>query len=298
MNGKVVVITGANAGIGKETAVGLASMGATTVLACRDEEKASSAAAEIKSRSGNDDVHVVALDLADLASVRACAASIETSWSRLDVLVNNAGGMWTGRRTTAPGFEWHFGVNHLGHFFLTNLLLPRLVSSAPARVINVTSHGHHMAVRGMRWDDLQYERRYTAMGAYAHSKLANILFTRELARRLDPSQVTVNAVHPGPVRTRFGMDGDMKGIVGLGNLLVRPFEISAEAGARTSIFLAADPSLEGQTDGYWVRCRPGHPSRAARDDAAAKRLWAESERLLASAGFGLPPEIGGLTKSA
>jgi NAD(P)-dependent dehydrogenase (short-subunit alcohol dehydrogenase family) len=136
------------------------------------------------------------------------------------------------------------------------------------------------------------------MGAYAHSKLANILFTRELARRLDPSQVTVNAVHPGPVRTRFGMDGDMKGIVGLGNLLVRPFEISAEAGARTSIFLAADPSLEGQTGGYWVRCRPGHPSRAARDDAAAKRLWAESERLLASAGFGLPPEIGGLTKSA
>jgi NAD(P)-dependent dehydrogenase (short-subunit alcohol dehydrogenase family) len=298
LNGKVVVITGANAGIGKETAVGLASMGATTVLACRDEEKAGTAAEEIRSRSGNDDVQVVGLDLADLASVRACAASLENRWERLDVLVNNAGGMWTGRRTTAQGFEWNLGVNHLGHFYLTNLLLPRLLASAPARVINVTSHGHHMAVRGMRWNDLQWEQRYSFMGAYAQSKLANILFTRALARRLDPAKVTANAVHPGPVRTRFGMDGDMKGIVGLGNLLIRPFEISAEAGARTSIFLAADPSLDGQTGGYWVRCRSGHPSTAARDDSAAERLWAESERLLASVGFGLPPENDGLTRSA
>ena len=290
MKDKVVVITGSNIGIGLHTAVGVASMGANTVLACRNREKAEAAAAEVKGLSGNDQVHVVALDLADLASVRACADTIQESWGRLDVLVNNAGGMWTERVTTAQGFEQSFGVNHLGHFYLTNLLLDRLVASAPARVINVTSVGHHYAIGGMRWDDLQTERRYTAMGAYSQSKLANLLFTRALARRLDPTQVTANAVHPGPVRSGFGMDGDMKGIVGLGNRLVRPFEISAAAGARTSIFLAVDPSVAGTTGGYWVRRRRGHMSRAARDEAAAERLWDESQRMLTSVGFALGPQ--------
>jgi NAD(P)-dependent dehydrogenase (short-subunit alcohol dehydrogenase family) len=285
MNGKVAVITGSNIGIGLETAVGLAAKGATTVLACRNQEKAAAAAAEVKRRSGNDDVHVVPLDLGDLATVRACASIIEQSWPRLDVLVNNAGGIWTERQTTAQGFEQTFGVNHLGHFYLTNLLLPRLVASAPARIINVTSVGHHYALGGMNWADLQLEHGYRAMGAYSQSKLANILFTRALARRLDPTQVSANAVHPGPVRSGFGMDGDMKGIVGLGNKVVRLFEISAKAGARTSIFVASDPSLEGKTGGYWVRRHPGHMSRAARDDTSAERLWDESERLLKSAGF-------------
>jgi NAD(P)-dependent dehydrogenase (short-subunit alcohol dehydrogenase family) len=288
LQGKVVVITGSNIGIGKETAVGLASMGARTILACRNQEKAAEAAAEVKDRSGNDQVHTVPLDLSDLASVRACASAIEESHPRLDVLVNNAGGIWTERHTTAQGLEQTFGVNHLGHFYLTNLLLPRLVASAPARVINVTSVGHHYAFRGITWDDLQSERGYTAMGAYSQSKLANILFTRALARRLDPARVTANAVHPGPVRSGFGMDGDMKGITGLGNRLIRPFEISAAAGAKTSIFLAADPSVGSETGRYWVRRRAGHMSRAAGDEAAADRLWTESERLLASVGFALP----------
>jgi NAD(P)-dependent dehydrogenase (short-subunit alcohol dehydrogenase family) len=285
MKGKVVVITGANAGIGKETAVGLASMGVTTVLACRDQKRAASAVAEVQTRSHNDDVHAVALDLADLASVRACATAIEDSWGRLDVLVNNAGGMWSERHATVQGFEWTFGVNYLGPFYLTNLLLPLLQASAPARVINLTSFGHHGAVFGMRWHDLQFQRHYSAMPAYAQSKLANILFTRALARRLDPAQVTVNAAHPGPVRSHFGMDGDLTGVMGLGNRLIRPFEISATAGATTSIFLATDPSLEGKTGAYWVRRRAGFMSLAARHDAAVERLWNESQRLLASVGF-------------
>jgi NAD(P)-dependent dehydrogenase (short-subunit alcohol dehydrogenase family) len=286
VEGKVVVVTGANVGIGLETAVGVAVRGATTVLACRNEVKAAAAAVQVRERAESDLVHVVPLDLADLASVRAAAAAIESQFDRLDVLVNNAGGMWSQRATTVQGFEQTFGVNHLGHFYLTNLLLDRVRASAPARIVNVSSVGHHYC-RGLKWDDLQRERRYSVMDAYGQSKLANILFTRALAKRLDPAVVTVNALHPGPVRSGFGMDGDMTGIVGLGNRMIRPFEISPAAGARTSIFLATDPSVEGKTGGYYVRSRPGHMSRPARDDAAAERLWEESERLLAGVGFAL-----------
>jgi NAD(P)-dependent dehydrogenase (short-subunit alcohol dehydrogenase family) len=292
MDGKVVVITGSNIGIGKETAVALASMGATVVLACRNREKATAAGAEVEERCGNGDVRVVHLDLADLATVRTCADDIKASWPRLDVLINNAGGMWTQRSTTAQGFEHTFGVNHLGHFYLTTLLLDRLEESAPSRIINVASVAHHVPVRGMRWADLQTEkRRYTAMRAYSQSKLANVLFTRALALRLDPRQVTAHTLHPGPVRSGFGMDGDMKGVLGVGNKIFRLFEISSWRGARTSIHLASDPSVEGTTGRYWVRRRPGHMSRAARDAAAADRLWDESEYLLASVGFPVEPSV-------
>jgi NAD(P)-dependent dehydrogenase (short-subunit alcohol dehydrogenase family) len=287
VDGKVAVITGSNVGIGKETAVGLAAKGATTVLACRNQAKAAAAATEVKQRSGRDDVHVVPLDLGDLGSVRACAEQLTASFDRLDVLVNNAGGIWTGRELTAQGFEQTFAVNHLGHFYLTNLLRDRLVASAPARVVNLTSVGHHYALGGMRWDDLQRERGYSAMDAYAQSKLANILFTRGLARRHEPGQVSAYAVHPGPVRSSFGMDGDMKGIMGFGYKVIRPFQISARSGAKTSIFVASDPSVAEVSGEYWVRRKRGHMSRSARDDAAVERLWDESERLLASTGFPL-----------
>jgi NAD(P)-dependent dehydrogenase (short-subunit alcohol dehydrogenase family) len=289
MQGKVVVITGSNDGIGKETAVGVAAEGATTVLACRNQQKAEAAAAEVTRRTGNDDVHVIPLDLADLASVRQAAATILDRWDRLDVLVNNAGGIWSERHETAQGFEQTFAVNHLGHFLLTDLLLERMKASAPSRIINLTSVGHHSAWRGMRFEDLQSEKSYAAMDAYGRSKLANILFTRELARRLAGTGVTVNAVHPGPVRSGFGMDGDMAGLMGLGNKLIRPLEISPASGARTSVFLATSPQVEKETGRYWVRRKPGHMSRQARDDVAARRLWEESERLLASAGFGAEP---------
>ena len=289
MQGKVVVVTGSNDGIGKETAVGVAAEGATTVLACRNQKKADDAAREVTRRTGNDDVHVVALDLADLASVRAAATDILARWDRLDVLINNAGGIWTERHETAQHFEQTFGVNHLGHFLLTGLLLARLTESAPSRIINLTSVGHHAAWRGMRFDDLQSEKRYATMDAYGRSKLANILFTRELAARLAGTGVTVNAVHPGPVRSGFGMDGDMGGLVGFGNRLIRPFEISPALGARTSLYLATSPEVEEETGRYWVRRKPGHMSRQARSNAQAQRLWSESERLLGSVGFTTEP---------
>jgi NAD(P)-dependent dehydrogenase (short-subunit alcohol dehydrogenase family) len=296
MQGKVVVVTGSNVGIGFETAVGVASQEATTVLACRNQAKAEAAGREIIKRTWNDDVHVVPLDLSDLASVRKGAEDILTRWDRLDVLVNNAGGTWSERQETAQGFEYTFGVNHLGPFYLTNLLLPRLRSSAPSRVINVTSVGHHFARNGMRFDDLQSESGYDGMEAYCRSKLANVLFTRQLAKRLagagagadagsDAAAVTVNAAHPGPVRSSFGMDGDLHGFMAVGLRLVRPFEISPKRGARTSLHLAMSPDVAGKTGLYWVRAKEGHMSHRARDDESAARLWDESERLLASAGY-------------
>ena len=288
MQGKVVVITGSNVGVGKETAVGVAAQGATTILACRNQAKATTAAAEVAQRSGNDDVHVVALDLADLATVAAAAETVTARWDRLDVLVNNAGGTWSARQVTAQGFEQTFGVNHLGHFYLTRLLLDRIRASAPARVINVSSVGHHYAFGGMRFDDLQSEKRYSTFDAYCQSKLANVLFTRELARRLDGTGVTANALHPGPVRSGFGMDGDLTGAMAWGLRLVRPFEISPAAGAKTSILLATSDAVEAKTGMYWSHRRPGVMGRQARNDAAAARLWEESEKLLASVGFPVP----------
>jgi NAD(P)-dependent dehydrogenase (short-subunit alcohol dehydrogenase family) len=288
MQGKVVVVTGSNVGIGLETAVGVAAQEATTVLACRNQAKAEAAAKEVTQRTWNDDVHVVPLDLADLASVRKAADEILTRWDRLDVLVNNAGGTWSVRQQTVQGFEYTFGVNHLGHFFLTNLLLDRLRAAGPSRVVNVTSVGHHAARRGMRFDDLQSEKHYEAMEAYCRSKLANVLFTRQLAKRLEGTGVTANAVHPGSVRSSFGMDGDLHGFMNFGMRIARPFEISPKRGARTSLYLATSPDVAIKTGMYWVRSKPGHMSRQARNEEAARRLWDESERLLASVGFAVP----------
>jgi NAD(P)-dependent dehydrogenase (short-subunit alcohol dehydrogenase family) len=287
MQGKVVVVTGSNVGIGFETAVGVAALQATTVLACRNPAKAEAAAKEVTRRTWNDDVHVVPLDLADLASVRKAAEDILSGWDRLDVLVNNAGGTWTQHQLTEQGYEYTFGVNHLGPFYLTNLLLERLRTGSPSRVVCVTSMGHHFTRDGMRFDDLQSERRYDGMEAYCRSKLANVLFVRELAQREAAAGVTANAAHPGWVRSSFGMDGDTTGIFASGFRVMRPFQISPRSGAKTSIYLATSPDVATKSGMYWVRSKPGHASRQARDDAAAARLWDESERLLASAGFGL-----------
>jgi NAD(P)-dependent dehydrogenase (short-subunit alcohol dehydrogenase family) len=287
MHGNVVVVTGSNVGIGLETAVGVAERGATTILACRNQAKAEAAAKQVTQRTWNDDVHVVTLDLADLASVRKAADDILSRWDRLDVLVNNAGGTWSQRQQTAQGLEYTFGVNHLGHFYLTNLLSERLRADSPARVVIVTSVGHHFAFAGMRFDDLQSEKRYEGMEAYCRSKLANVLFTRQLAKRLQGSGVTANAAHPGWVRSSFAMDGDTTGVTGFGIRVMRPFQIGPRRGAKTSIFLATSPDVADKTGMYWVRSKPGHMSGHARDDAAAERLWDESERLLAGAGFPL-----------
>ncbi len=290
MQGSTVVITGASSGIGKHTAIGLAALGARTVLACRDRARAEAAAAEIRAAAGGGagPVELVDLDLADLLSVRDCAATLLGRCERIDVLVNNAGGVWTPRRQTRQGLEMTFGVNHLGHFALTLLLADRLRASGPSRVVTVASMAHWFAFGGMRFGDLQSERRYRGFDAYARSKLANILFTRELARRLVGTGVTANAVHPGPVRSGFGMDGDLAGLAGLANRLVRPFEISAQAGARTSVHVASAPELAAATGGYFARGRPARTAPWAGDDRAAARLWEESLRIAAGAGLAVP----------
>jgi NAD(P)-dependent dehydrogenase (short-subunit alcohol dehydrogenase family) len=285
VKGKTVVITGANTGIGKETAVALAELGATVVLACRNRAKATAAAHEVRTRSLNDDVHIVDLDLADLDSVAACAKETHDRFDRLDVLINNAGLQLKARTTTKQGFETTFGVNHLGHFLLTDLLLERIRASAPARIVNLSSVGHNFARGGLPWDDLQHATtRYTANGAYCESKLANVLFTRELARRLPPEEVTANTCHPGGVRSEFGSSEDMGKFYGAFMKAGSPFLISSKSGARTSIYLASSPDVEGKTGGYYVRRKLHSGSKQSRDDDAARRLWAVSEELLASAG--------------
>jgi NAD(P)-dependent dehydrogenase (short-subunit alcohol dehydrogenase family) len=288
MQGKVVVITGANTGVGLETAVGVAAQGATTVLACRNRTKAEAAAKEVIQRTWNDDVHIVTLDLADLASVRAAADEILSRWDRLDVLDNNAGGTWTERQETAQGLEYTMAVCHIAHFYLTRLLLDRLQATAPSRVINVTSVGHHAAFKGMRFEDLQSEQGYDGMEVYCRAKLANVLFTRELARRTAGTGLTANTAHPGWVRSRFGMDGDTTGRSAFGFKAMRPFQISPRTGAKTSVYLASSPAVATRTGEYWVRSKPGRMGKHARDDAAAVQLWETSEQILATAGFPLP----------
>lgn len=282
MTGKVVAITGANAGIGRETAVGLARLGATVVMASRDAGRGAEALADVRERSGSTTVDLLALDLADSASIRTFATEFLARYDRLDVLIDNAGLVMARRTTTADGFETTFGVNHLGHFSLTDLLLDRLRASAPSRIVVVASQAHKMARRGLAFDDLQSQRRYRGLDAYSKSKLANILYTRELARRLAGTGVTVNAVHPGYVASRFGRDGDMRFEPAL-KLGAKLFAITAEEGARTSIYLASSPAVSGVTGQYFAKCKSVSMSKAARDDVAARRLWDASEALLAPA---------------
>jgi NAD(P)-dependent dehydrogenase (short-subunit alcohol dehydrogenase family) len=276
------VITGGNAGIGKETAIGLARAGMHVVITSRDRARGSTALEEIRTRSGSDTVEVMALDLADFGSIRRFTDDYLASHDRLDVLVNNAGLILTRRTETVDGFETMFGVNHLGHFLLTQLLLDRIRASAPARIVVVSSHAHKTARKGLDFDDLQSERGYSSFRVYGKTKLANIYFTRELARRLEGAGVTANALHPGFVASRFGRDGDSGRMGDVAMVIGRPFAISSEKGARTSIYLATSPDVADVTGGYFYKCRPSTPTRVARDEEAARRLWAISEELVAS----------------
>jgi NAD(P)-dependent dehydrogenase (short-subunit alcohol dehydrogenase family) len=278
--GSVVVITGGNAGIGKETAVGLAEQGASVIITSRDPERGANAVADIRTRSGSETVEAMPLDLASFASIHSFASELARRTDRIDVLVDNAGGVLGKRSETDDGFETTFGVNHLGHFLLTSLLLDQLRASAPARVVVVSSHAHKSARKGLDFDDLQAERRYKPFDAYAKSKLANIYFTRELARRLEGTGVTANSLHPGFVASRFARDGDLGWMGHIGMPLVRPFAISQEAGARTPIYLSSSPDVADMSGLYFYKCAPSPPSAIAQDDEAAKRLWAVSEELV------------------
>jgi NAD(P)-dependent dehydrogenase (short-subunit alcohol dehydrogenase family) len=282
MDGTTVVITGANAGVGKATAVGLARAGATVIMTARDRARGVAALNDVREQSGSDAVELMSLDLASFASIRTFADELQSRHDRLDVLVNNAGLVSRTRTETEDGFETTFGVNHLGHFLLTSLLLGPLRAGAPSRIVVVASHAHKQARRGLDFTDLQSERKYSPMAAYARSKLANIYFARELARRLDGSGVTANSLHPGFVGSRFGRDGDGGRFGDVVMALARPLAISPEKGARTSIWLASAPSLAGVTGDYFYKCKPSTPSAVARDDEAARRLWAVSEELVAT----------------
>jgi NAD(P)-dependent dehydrogenase (short-subunit alcohol dehydrogenase family) len=277
MSGRTVVVTGANTGIGFETAAAMAGMGADVVITARDPAKGEAAAARIRERHPRARVEAMELDLARLDDVRRFAKDLEARRERLHVLVNNAGLMLDRRTTTIDGFETTFQVNHLGPFLLTNLLLDRLKASAPARIVNVSSTAHHGA--RLDFDDLQSERGYAGMRVYAMTKLCNILFTRELARRLEGTGVTANALHPGTVRTGFGQEGDTGGLWRIAWAIGRPFFLSPRQGARTSVYLASSPEVEGRSGAYYTRCRPSRTSRAAQDDEAARRLWEISARL-------------------
>jgi NAD(P)-dependent dehydrogenase (short-subunit alcohol dehydrogenase family) len=281
MQGKTVVVTGANSGIGFETASALASMGARVLVTARNADKGRAAVAAITQRlQGEGRVQLVVFDLADLASVRRGAAEILEQAPRLDVLVNNAGLVLSERAETVDGYEATFATNHLGPFLLTSLLLARITASTPSRVVNVASTAHNAARKGIPFDDLQSTTHYRGMRVYGQSKLANILFTLELARRFEGSGVTANSLHPGTVRSGYGGGGDARGLLALGIKIASPFFLSAAKGARTSVYLASSPEVEGVSGEYFVKCKPRTPRRWARDPAAARRLWQVSEELV------------------
>lgn len=274
MNGKVCVVTGASSGIGKATSLALARLGADLVLVCRDRSRGEAVLAEV---SAVAEASMRQLEIADLSSMREVRDLAErlSRLDRLDVLINNAGLVLADRRVSADGFEYTFALNHLAPFLLTNLLREKLVASAPARIITVSSAAHRAARLDLA--DLQLTRHFNGWRAYANSKLANIAFTTELARRLAGTGVTANCVHPGTVNTGFGRDGSALLRFGLG--LGRRFLLPASQGADTVVYLASSPDVEGATGGYYVKRRRRAPSPAASDPAIAKRLWEISAEL-------------------
>jgi len=280
MAGKTVLITGGTGGIGRATAVGLAALGARVAVSGRDHTRARAAAADIRAASGNPAVDAFAADLSAQAEVRRLAGEVLAAYPRLDVLVNNVGGFWATRRVTADGLEHTFAVNHLAGFLLTNLLLDRLKASAPARVVTVSSGAQ--AKGKIDFDDLQGVHGYSGPKAYSQSKLANVMFTYELARRLEGTGVTATVLHPGVVRTAFGAE-DPAPFAKILTPLARPFMKTPQDGAVTSVFLASSPKVEGVTGTYFANGKPKTSSKASYDTAAAARLWKVSADLVALA---------------
>jgi retinol dehydrogenase-12 len=275
LSGKVVVITGGNSGIGKEAAVQLAGMGARVVIAARNPAKAAAAVKGVQERAHcGDRVEAIPLDLASFASVRAFADAFTAKFDRIDVLLNNAGCVLSKLIITEDGHEAQFQINHLGHFLLTHLLREMLIRSAPARIVNVASDAHKGARNGLELDNLDWQRgRYRGFLAYSRTKLMNILFTRELAKKYAPRQITANCLHPGFVASNFAKEGDLGWWGNIGMPLARPFAISVQQGAVTPVYVASSPDVEGITGQYFVKCKVTSPSPAGQDDEAAARLW-------------------------
>ncbi|MFK7894589.1 MAG: SDR family oxidoreductase [Myxococcota bacterium] len=307
IEGTLTLITGGNTGIGKETAIALAQKGARVVIASRDAARGQSALADIRKASGRDDVELIELDLASLASVRRCAAEFSERFDQLSLLVNNAGVALTRgpRQETHDGLEMQFGVNHVGHFVLTNALLPLLRKSAPARIVNLSSAGYRMAPNGLNFDDLQMKKEYSGFICYGHSKLANVYFTTELARQLKGEDITVNAVHPGYVATELGhlrpedearfVKPEKKSApktAGASNsasesgpdLSALGEPISAKEGAATSILVASSLEVDGVSGRYFADSKAEELTPIAADPAPARRLWEATEELLRELG--------------
>jgi len=281
MHGKVVVMTGGTSGIGEVAAERLAGVGARLVLVARDRARGEATLARLRAR-GPGVGHVAHYaDLSLIADTKRVAAEIAAAEPRIDVLINNAGAMFGRRRVTADGLELTFATNHMSYFLLTHGLRERLLASAPARVVNTSSAAHRRA--GLDFEDLQSTRDYRGFMAYSRSKLCNILYTRELARRSAGTGVTANCLHPGFVATRFG---DASG--GLFSYVVRAskkvFAISTDKGAETLVYLASSPEVATISGGYFYQCQLATPTRAAQDYAAARRLWAETARLAGLSG--------------
>lgn len=276
LKGKICLVTGATSGMGEATAHALAQRNATVILVARDMGRAWATLGRIKSQTGNSSIEAMIYDLSSQAEVRQLAADFKSKYQRLDILVNNAGAWFNKRQLSADGLEMTFALNHLSPFLLTSLLMDLLKAAAPSRIVNVSSYGH-AKIKGMNFDDLQFQNNYgNGMRAYRQSKLANILFTYELARRLEGTGVTVNAVNPGLVATNFGLNnvpwlkGSMrniwKGIFGM-------FALSPDSGAQTAIFLASGAEVEKVTGKYFTNEMSEKSSPASYDEAAASRLW-------------------------
>ncbi|MBP8196390.1 MAG: SDR family oxidoreductase [Deltaproteobacteria bacterium] len=274
LSGKVCLITGATQGIGRITARELAKLGPTMVLVVRDEQRGRELAAELHA-AGNPHAEILVADLSSQAEVRRVAAEFLARHDRLDLLINNAGALFMERKESVDGLEMTFALNHLGYFLLTNLLIDVLKKSAPARIVSVASRAHGRGT--ISFDDLQSKRGYSGWSAYSQSKLANILFSNELARRLAGSGVTSNCLHPGVVATGFGKNNS--GLMGFLVKLGAPFLRTPEKGAATTVFLAQSPEVEGVTGEYFADCKSIQPSLEARDQLVAKRLWQVSEQL-------------------
>ena len=274
LTGRVCVVTGATRGIGRATAIGLARLNATLVLVCRKPEDGAVVAAEA-SAAGGPPADIVVADLASQASIRAAAAEIVAHYPRIHVLVNNAGVIMRTRQVTVDGFETQFAVNHLAYFLLTNLLLGPLKAGAPSRIVNVSS-GAHQGGR-IDFDALQSERHYEPIRTYSMTKLANLHFTYELARRLEGTGVTVNALHPGVVSTK--LLASYLDVPLVGGTVARAFGSDPEEGAETSIYLAASPEVADITGGYFVGSQLSRSSAASHDESVARRLWTVSETM-------------------
>ena len=272
----VVVVTGANSGMGKATSIEIARTGAAVVMVCRDKAKGKESVNEVRNLTGNALVELMVCDLGSRESIESFCTEFKKRYKRLDVLVNNAGVILPGRHQTADGFELQFGVNHLGHFLLTNRLLDLMTASAPARIINVSSGAHK--VGKIHFEDVNLKKNYTVWRAYAQSKLANVLFTYEIADRLKGTGVTANCLHPGAVATAMGINRDS----GFGTFITRmlkPFFQTPEQGAKTAIYLATSQDVDGVTGKYFYKKKPLPSSKSSYDKELAKRLWELSEKM-------------------